>query len=111
VPIKADYGIENVMLFMDDITEREQLGQEARLAILGIHLRDTPLAEDVDLAALASVTDGMVGADLAGLCRRATVSAIREFLSSQTGEDLAMEALCVSRRHLDNALEDWQAQE
>jgi transitional endoplasmic reticulum ATPase len=85
--------------------------EEARLAILRIHLRDTPLAEDVDLAALASVTDGMVGADLAGLCRRATVSAIREFLSSQTGEDLAIEALCVSHRHLDNALEDWQAQE
>jgi PAS domain S-box-containing protein len=32
VPIKADYGIENVMLFMDDITEREQLGQEVRQA-------------------------------------------------------------------------------
>jgi PAS domain S-box-containing protein len=32
VPIKADHAIENVMLFMDDITEREQLGQEVRQA-------------------------------------------------------------------------------
>jgi transitional endoplasmic reticulum ATPase len=85
--------------------------EEARLAILRIHLRGTPLAEDVDLAALASATDGMVGADLAGLCRRAAVSAIREFLGSQADEGLAEEALRVSRRHLDNALEHWQTQE
>ncbi len=85
--------------------------EEARLAILRIHLRGTPLAEDVDLAALASATDGMVGADLAGLCRRAAVSAIREFLGSQADEGLAEEALRVSRRHLDNAFENWQTQE
>ncbi len=32
VPVKAGDAIENVMLFMDDITEREQLGQEVRQA-------------------------------------------------------------------------------
>ena len=32
LPIKTDKTIENVMLFMDDITEREQLGQDVRKA-------------------------------------------------------------------------------
>jgi PAS domain S-box-containing protein len=32
LPIKTDKAIENVMLFMDDITEREQLGQDVRKA-------------------------------------------------------------------------------
>jgi PAS domain S-box-containing protein len=32
IPLKAEDGVENVMLLMDDITEREQLGAEVRRA-------------------------------------------------------------------------------
>ncbi|HBY95272.1 MAG: PAS domain S-box protein [Ardenticatenaceae bacterium] len=32
IPLKADEAVENVMLLMDDITEREQLGEEVRRA-------------------------------------------------------------------------------
>jgi len=32
IPLKAEEAVENVMLLMDDITEREQLGQEVRRA-------------------------------------------------------------------------------
>src|SRR5690606_17094948 len=35
-----------------------------RVAILRIHTRKVPLADDVDLAALAAATPGMTGADL-----------------------------------------------
>jgi cell division protease FtsH len=48
-----------------------------RRAILAVHLRDIPLAEGVDLDALAASTPGMVGADLANLANEAALLAAR----------------------------------
>ncbi|HEU5441507.1 MAG TPA: CDC48 family AAA ATPase [Ktedonobacterales bacterium] len=48
-----------------------------RVEILRIHSRDMPLAADVDLAELARITPGFVGADLAALCREAAMAALR----------------------------------
>lgn len=49
---------------------------EARRAILDVHAGRMPLSADVDCAALAAATEGFVGADLAGLCRRAALEAL-----------------------------------
>ena len=57
----------------------------ARLAILQSQTRAMHLAPDVDLGALAARTDGLVGADLAGICQRAGLHAIREHLLSAPG--------------------------
>ena len=48
-----------------------------RRKILEVHTRNLPLADDVDLGALASTTPGMVGADLANLCNEAALLAAR----------------------------------
>ena len=48
-----------------------------RLKILEVHTRSMPLADDVDLDALASTTPGMVGADLANLANEAALLAAR----------------------------------
>ena len=48
-----------------------------RLQILRVHTRSMPLADDVDLDALAATTPGMVGADLANLCNEAALLAAR----------------------------------
>jgi cell division protease FtsH len=48
-----------------------------RLKILQVHTRSIPLADDVDLGAIASTTPGMVGADLANLCNEAALLAAR----------------------------------
>jgi cell division protease FtsH len=48
-----------------------------RVKILQVHTRDIPLADDVDLEALASTTPGMVGADLANLANEAALLAAR----------------------------------
>jgi SpoVK/Ycf46/Vps4 family AAA+-type ATPase len=48
----------------------------ARAALLAVHTRAMPLAEDVDRAALARLTEGCVGADIAGLCRLAALAAL-----------------------------------
>ena len=44
--------------------------RNGRRQILAVHTRSIPLADDVDLDALASATPGMVGADLANLATR-----------------------------------------
>ncbi len=48
-----------------------------RVKILQVHTRSIPLADDVDLEALAATTPGMVGADLANLCNEAALTAAR----------------------------------
>jgi len=48
-----------------------------RRKILEVHTRSIPLADDVDLDALASSTPGMVGADLANLANEAALLAAR----------------------------------
>ncbi len=50
---------------------------DSRLGILKVHTRRMPLG-DVDLEAIAAMTDGYVGADLAAVCREAGLAAYRE---------------------------------
>ncbi len=56
--------------------------QHGRREILEIHSRGMPLAEDVDLAHLAAITHGFVGADLEALCREAGMIALRRLLAA-----------------------------
>ncbi|HHH12264.1 MAG TPA: ATP-dependent metallopeptidase FtsH/Yme1/Tma family protein, partial [Candidatus Moranbacteria bacterium] len=51
---------------------------EDRKAILKIHSRSKPLAEDVDLERIAQRTSGFAGADLANLMNEAAILAARE---------------------------------
>jgi len=48
-----------------------------REKILEVHTRGVPLADDVDLGAIAATTPGMVGADLANLVNEAALLAAR----------------------------------
>ena len=50
---------------------------KGRELILRVHARSVPLADDVDLARIASTTPGMVGADLANLVNEAALLAAR----------------------------------
>jgi cell division protease FtsH len=52
--------------------------KKGRLEILKVHSRNTPLADDVDLDAIARGTVGMSGADLANLVNEAALLATRE---------------------------------
>ncbi|MFI5312532.1 MAG: ATP-dependent zinc metalloprotease FtsH [Candidatus Dormibacteria bacterium] len=51
--------------------------RRGRAAILRIHTRNMPLARDVDLDLIASLTAGMVGADLRNLANEAALAAAR----------------------------------
>ena len=87
----------------DVLVELPAPDHDARLAILKIHTRGMPLTDDVNLEDMAVATDGLVGADIEGLCRRAALSAIRAFLE---GDDSAVEALFVRDRDFQQAVKE-----
>ena len=74
----------------------------ARLAILTVHARCKPLAAAVDLPALSVATEGASGADLAALCNKAALLAIREHLQTHVvGGDHPK--IVITAKHMDDA--------
>jgi len=61
---------------------------KAREAILKIHTRKIPLAQDVDLSIIARGTPGFTGADLENLVNEAALNAARHNRKKVTMEDL-----------------------
>ncbi|MEV0256414.1 ATP-dependent zinc metalloprotease FtsH [Streptomyces sp. NPDC050732] len=60
-----------------------------REAILKIHTRPIPLADDVDLAQVARTTPGMTGAELANLANEAALIAVKRKQTTVTQSDLS----------------------
>jgi len=87
--------------------------KRGRREILQVHTRNMPLADDVDLDELASLTHGFTGADLAALCREAAMHALRRFLPKIDLEKEVipaevLENLKVTREDFMEALKDIQ---
>ena len=59
-----------------------------RLEILKVHFKGKPVAEDVDLEALAKKTAGSSGADLANIANEAAITAAREGHAAISNHDL-----------------------
>jgi cell division protease FtsH len=64
----------------------DRVGREQ---ILKVHVRNVPLARDVDLRLIAQTTPGMVGADLANLVNEAALLAARRGHVAVTAEDFS----------------------
>jgi transitional endoplasmic reticulum ATPase len=77
----------------------------ARAAILRASARNTPLAEDVDLVALAEELDGYSAADCAALVREAALTAMRASLDAT---EVSAADLAAARRAVRPSLERAQ---
>jgi len=86
----------------DVVVELPAPDRETRRDIFAVHTRGKPLAPDVDLQMLADLTEGLVGGDIASICRRATMLAIRDHVERE-GE--ATTAVQIAARHFQQALE------
>ncbi|MFW5935187.1 MAG: AAA family ATPase, partial [Halolamina sp.] len=82
--------------------------EDARRAILEVHTKHKPLADDVDLDEIAAETDGYVGADLEALAREASMNATREFINSVDPEEAAESVgnVRVTMAHFEEALDE-----
>lgn len=68
----------------DRVIEVPKPDAKGRLHIFKIHTKKKPLEQDVDLAKLVEITDGYSGAEIAAVCNRAAIAALRRHISGQT---------------------------
>ncbi len=73
--------------------------EKARLEILKVHTRKMPLAKDIDLDPIATMSKGFVGSDLEALCREAAMLALREDIKAKK----------VYKQHFDRAIKQVRA--
>ncbi len=78
--------------------------EKTREGIFRIHTKNKPLAEDADLKSLARETEGKVGSDIEFICRKASMLAIREFLSRSSEEKIRKSDFNISKKHFEEAL-------
>ena len=88
---------------LDQHVEVADPDTDARREIFAIPSRDRPLADDVDLEALAEQTAGYVGADIEAVCREAATIAVREHV--QDAEESAVEEIELTMAHFEDALD------
>ncbi len=80
--------------------------EQTREKIFEIHIRVKPLHNDVNLKILAAMTEGLVGADIHCICRKASFFAIREAVESlAVGEDESSAEVCIEQKHFVQAIE------
>jgi transitional endoplasmic reticulum ATPase len=81
---------------------------EGRVAILDVHTEDRPLADDVDLDALAADLDGYVGADLEAFVREAAMFATDEVIADlpPDRERDGTPDIVIEQRHFERAIEE-----
>jgi transitional endoplasmic reticulum ATPase len=84
----------------DLVLELPMPNQSVREAIFGIELRKKPLAPNVDVSELARLTEGQSGADVAFVCRKATMLALRRQFAENAPQ------LVVERDHFHAALRE-----
>ena len=81
-----------------------------RMAILKIHTRGKPLAKGIGLQAIADATEGCSGADLAAMCNKAALLAIREHLDAREGDSKGYEGFTITKKNMTGAREIIQRQ-
>lgn len=87
----------------DFVLELPAPDAKAREEIFKVLTRGKPLGEDVDLTSLAKETEGMTGAEIASICQKASLLAIREFLES---EEKDLKKLKIAKKYFEEAAKD-----
>ena len=79
-----------------------------RLSILKAHTQSLKLSDEVDLAHVAELTLGYVGADIASLCREAALVALKRMLNqSNNGNRDSLSVQETLKDNKGNPIEFW----
>ncbi|MBI3842581.1 MAG: CDC48 family AAA ATPase [Thaumarchaeota archaeon] len=74
---------------------------KGREGIFKIHTRKKPLADDVDFAKLVELTDGFNGAEIAGVCSRAAMVALKRYVDKK---EKSVKSIKITQQDLLNAI-------
>lgn len=58
--------------------------EQQRMQVLKLILDHEPVAENIDIAKLAKITEDFSGSDLQELCRNASIYRVRDYLRTHT---------------------------
>ncbi len=91
----------------DEMLEIPMPDEKERRSIFEVHLRNKPLASNIDLADLASKSDGFSGAEISSVCARAALEAVRRAVEAG-GKDDEPNVL-IERHDMDHALQETKS--
>ncbi|ARN82426.1 CDC48 family AAA ATPase [Methylocystis bryophila] len=94
---------------LDFHLEVKRPDQKARAAILAVHLRQKPVDEKIELAALADRTEGLSAAEVRFVCDRASMLAIRRVFKEPDAGPIELGSLRLEQRDFDEALAEQRA--
>ncbi len=90
----------------DEILEIPMPGEEDRKVIFEVHLRDKPHEQDINPGELASRTEGLNGAEIALVCERAALSAVRRAVEMEQAEPSGKIEVLIRAEDVEAALEE-----
>ena len=82
----------------DEVVEIPLPDERGRREIFEIHLRGKPLESGIDIGKLAAAAEGASGADIAGICQRAALAAVRRVVEAAGGNPPDEAALRITLR-------------
>ncbi len=83
--------------------------EKDRLEIFQVHTREKPLGSDVNLVELAKSTEGMVGSQIASICRNAALMAVKEMI--HLPEKKSSSSLLIRSAHFKEAIRSVRTSE
>ncbi|MEW6110739.1 MAG: AAA family ATPase, partial [Thermodesulfobacteriota bacterium] len=88
----------------DEVVEIPMPGEDDRKEIFEVHLRNKPLKNGIDPAELAARTEGFSGAEIASVCSRAALSAVRRAVATLRKESPREVKVQITRSDVDGAI-------
>jgi transitional endoplasmic reticulum ATPase len=93
----------------DELVEIPLPDEAERKEIFRVHIRNKPVPPNVDLGQLTIQSDGCSGAEIAAVCHRAALSAVRRVVAaSQDGEVDSGTELQITTEELQDALAELE---
>ncbi|MDP3182074.1 MAG: CDC48 family AAA ATPase [Desulfobaccales bacterium] len=71
----------------DEIVEIPLPDEQERQEIFAVHLRGKPLAEGISAESLAARTEGLSGAEIASVCNKAALTAVRRAVEAEIAQE------------------------
>jgi transitional endoplasmic reticulum ATPase len=90
----------------DEVLEIPPLHESDRREILAVHLRGKPLAPQIDVKVLAARSEGYGGAEIASLCRRAGLNAVRRAVAMRESRKPSTAGVHLEPRDFEAALQE-----